>query len=128
MDDLKNIDAKYFDFPRRKSKLNITLDSVKAPKPVEPDVNVNLIDKLRLKLKNTLNLKEEQSMWEDLKNYIVGFLVRWIMKIGGGFLLAHGISQNSVKEIVGAVVGILIGLIISLFQHNKALNDFKAGS
>jgi len=63
-------------------------------------------------------------MWSDIKNYIVGFLVRWIMKIGGGFLLAHGISQNSVNEIVGAIVGILFGLIISLFQHKKAVDEY----
>jgi len=62
-------------------------------------------------------------MWEDIKNYIVGFIVRWIMKIGGGYLLAHGISQNSVEEIAGAVVGILIGLIISMFQHKKAVSE-----
>lgn len=63
-------------------------------------------------------------MWDDLKNYIVGFIVRWLMKIGGGFFLAHGISQNSIEEIVGAVIGILIGLFISLFQHKKAVDEY----
>jgi hypothetical protein len=47
---------------------------------------------------------------------------RWILKIGGGFLLSVGVSESSLAEIVGAVVSIGLGLIISLFQQKKAIN------
>ena len=57
-----------------------------------------------------------------IKDYIVSFLVRWVLKIGGGFLLAHGISQGSTTEVVTAIASALIGIVISLVNHNSAIN------
>ena len=59
--------------------------------------------------------------WDTLKNFFGGMVVRWVLKIGGGFLLNLGISEKSVAEVVGAGVAILVGLLISLFQHKKAI-------
>jgi ABC-type antimicrobial peptide transport system permease subunit len=58
---------------------------------------------------------------ETVKSFIVGFIFRWVLKIGGGFFLALGMSEGKIEEIIGAIVSIIIGLIVSLFQHNKAL-------
>ena len=57
----------------------------------------------------------------SLKGFIVPFLVRWVLKIGGTYLATIGISDGSVEEIVGGIVAVLIGLIISLFNHKKAV-------
>jgi hypothetical protein len=59
---------------------------------------------------------------DDLKEFITGFIVRWLLKIGGGFFLAMGISADSVTIIVSSIVSILAGLLISLLQHEKAIN------
>lgn len=58
----------------------------------------------------------------ELKEFITGFIVRWLLKVGGGFLLAMGISNDSVTIMVSSVVSIVVGLLISLLQHSKALN------
>lgn len=59
---------------------------------------------------------------DELKEFITGFIVRWLLKIGGGFFLATGISNDSISLIVSSLVSIAVGLLISLLQHNKALN------
>jgi hypothetical protein len=59
----------------------------------------------------------------EIKNYITGFIVRWLLKIGGGFFLSIGIDNNSVTLIVSSIVSIVLGLLISLVQHTKALNS-----
>jgi len=72
------------------------------------------------------NKQEGNAMLDTLKNFITGFVTRWILKIGGGFLLSVGVNEGSVTEIVTAVVAIVIGLAISLFQQKKALEtDLK---
>jgi hypothetical protein len=58
----------------------------------------------------------------EIKSYISGFMVRWLLKIGGGFFLSIGIDDNSLTLIVSSIVSIILGLIISLVQHTKALN------
>lgn len=59
----------------------------------------------------------------EIKQFLAGFIFRWVMKIAGGYLLSVGISEGSILEIVTAVVTILIGLVISLFQHKKAIEQ-----
>jgi len=65
----------------------------------------------------------ELNRMENIKGFLTGLLVRWILKIGGGFLLSVGISEGSLTEVVAAVLSIIIGLAISLFQHNKAIEQ-----
>jgi hypothetical protein len=57
-----------------------------------------------------------------IKNFLTGLIVRWVLKIGCGFLLSVGIQSGTVTEIVGAIVAIVVGLAISLFQQKKAVN------
>jgi hypothetical protein len=71
--------------------------------------------------------KDEQSMndssiLESVKGFVTGILGRWILKIGGGFLLSVGISSDSTLQIVGAIVSIVAGIVISLFQQKQAIN------
>jgi hypothetical protein len=58
---------------------------------------------------------------DQIKQFIVGFIVRWILKIGGAWLATIGIQQGTIEEIVGGLIAIIIGIIISLFQTKKAL-------
>jgi hypothetical protein len=58
-------------------------------------------------------------MYQTVKSYVIGFLVRWVLKIGGGALISIGITEGSIVEIVTAVVMLIIGVIISLIQHKK---------
>ena len=64
--------------------------------------------------------------FEDLKPFIVGFLTRWVLKIGGGYFLSVGVSESSVEKIVGSVVAIIVGLIISLKNQKKAIETVSA--
>lgn len=53
---------------------------------------------------------------------IVLIVVRWILKVGAGWLAAVGISTGAAEEVLVAVIMFLVGIIISLFQRkqNKA--------
>ncbi len=108
-------------------KLKLDLPEHKIPKeliPVQvptkplPDTSVNIF--YRIKYFFHIKIQEsDQKMWDTLKTYLVGMILRWIAKIGGGILLTIGISQNSWEEIVTAILSILIGIITSLVQHKK---------
>ena len=63
----------------------------------------------------------DSSFLETVKGFLSGMLVRWLLKIGGGFLLSVGLTEGSVTEIAGAVVAIVVGLVISLLQQKKAV-------
>jgi len=58
----------------------------------------------------------------DIKKFLTGILVRWILKLGGAWLLTIGVGTDTVEEIIGGILAILIGMIISLFQTKKAIN------
>jgi hypothetical protein len=58
-------------------------------------------------------------MYQTVKSYVIGFLVRWVLKIGGGALISIGITEGSIVEIVTAAVMLIVGVIISLIQHKK---------
>lgn len=62
----------------------------------------------------------------DVKKFIVGGIVRWLLKIGGGALLGLGITEGSLIEIVGAIVAFVTGIIISWFNSKKLLNTDPA--
>lgn len=59
---------------------------------------------------------------EDIKSFLVPFLVRFLLKVGGGALLTLGVSEGSVTEIATAVVTLVLGFILSKFHYNKVLN------
>ena len=58
----------------------------------------------------------------ELKEFLSGFIVRWLLKVGGGFFLAMGVTNDSINTIVSSIVSIAAGLLISLKQHSKAVN------
>jgi hypothetical protein len=59
--------------------------------------------------------------WETLKGFIVPFLVRWILKIGAGFILSLGISTGSATEVITAIVMAVVGIVMSLVNHKTAI-------
>lgn len=63
----------------------------------------------------------DTSFIETIKGFLSGMLVRWLLKIGGGFILSVGITEGSVAQIASAVVAIVVGLLISLIQQKKAV-------
>ena len=89
------------------------------------DTSLNIFEWIKAKIYTTKK-EAETKMIDTLKNFIVGFVTRWILKIGGGFLLSVGLASGKVEEIVGAIVSIVVCLLISLFQQKKALEtDLK---
>jgi|GEM_PF-3201254 len=81
--------------------------------------------------KNIISNKNgDVTMLDTIQNFIVGMIFRWIMKIGGTFLVSAGFSSadltQKLTEIIGGFVAIGIGIVVSLFQHKKALEtDLK---
>lgn len=63
----------------------------------------------------------DSSFLETIKGFLSGMLVRWLLKIGGGFLLSVGLTEGSVGQIASAIVAIVVGLVISLIQQKKAV-------
>ena len=59
---------------------------------------------------------------ENIKDYIVGILLRWVLKIGGTWLASIGVSEGDIASIIGGIVAVIVGVIISLFQQKKAVN------
>lgn len=57
--------------------------------------------------------------WNILKPQIIGVITRWVLKIGGGFLLSLGITEGSIEEIVASAVMLIVGVIISAVQTKK---------
>ena len=64
--------------------------------------------------------------WEDLKGFIVPWLVRFILKAGAGVLLALGLNDAdgtaATIKIATAVVSAVVGFVLSKVNFNKALN------
>jgi len=58
----------------------------------------------------------------DIKKFLTGILVRWILKIGGAWLATIGIGSGTVEEIIGGILAILLGMVISIFQTKKAID------
>lgn len=57
---------------------------------------------------------------ESLKGYLTGMLGRWLLKIGGGVLLALGYEANEWEVITAGIASIVVGAIISIAQHKLA--------
>jgi len=58
---------------------------------------------------------------DALKNFVAGFLVRWLMKVGGTYFITMGIQEANVTEWVGGALAFVVGIAISIYQHKKAL-------
>lgn len=101
-------------------KMKIELKKVKVPAKPVPNTKVNFIDKTKFKIYQEKEEKKKE-MWETIKSYLTGMILRWIAKIGGGILLTIGISQNSWEEIITAIISIIAGVVTSIVQHKKAL-------
>lgn len=57
-----------------------------------------------------------KTMFQSLENFIVPFLVRNILKIGGTFLAYAGWSESDVTFIVAGIVAMIFGFIMSLIR------------
>jgi len=63
---------------------------------------------------------------DNLKGFLTGMIVRWLLKMIGGYLVING-SVNTqsltseLTQIVGGLVTIALGVVISLIQHKQAL-------
>jgi len=106
-------------------------DDIK-PKPPEPQPLKITLDtsELQEKIKpyNPLLsiIKGVIPMWQSIKNFIVAKIVQWILKFGAGVLVALGISNSTVEEIVAGLVSLIAGIIYSLITHKKiAFTDPK---
>ena len=59
---------------------------------------------------------------DELKNFITGFLFRWVLKIGGTYFATIGIENGTIEQIVGGLIAIIFGIVVSLLQTKKALD------
>ena len=59
---------------------------------------------------------------ENIKGFIVGIVVRWLMKAVGGYLVIAGVTESQLTEAIGGVLVFVVGAAVSIYQHNKALN------
>lgn len=60
-------------------------------------------------------------LWNSSKGFVIGFVVRWLLVIGGTVFANAGISEDKLTELVGGVLAILVSIVISLLQHKKAV-------
>ena len=58
----------------------------------------------------------------EIKEFLTGIIVRWILKIGGVWLISIGVDEVTIWGVIGGVVAILIGMIMTLFQTKKAVD------
>jgi len=123
MTEFDNIKPKGFEILKNNFKKQ--LKEVKINKKQNLNTELNFIDKIRAKLYVT-KIEGEKKMFDAIKKFIVEKIFQWIMKIGGTWILAAGVSENSVYEIIAGIVSILISMIWSLLQTGKiALTDPK---
>jgi hypothetical protein len=59
---------------------------------------------------------------DEVRNFIVGFLLRWALKIGGTYFATIGIESGTIEQIIGGLASIVLGILVSLFQTKKALD------
>lgn len=93
--------------PPEPQPLKITLDKAELQKKVKPfNIFYQLIEGVK-------------PMWQTIKNYLVAKIVQWILKFGAGILVALGISNSTLEEIVAGVISLIAGIIYSLITHKK---------
>lgn len=52
-----------------------------------------------------------KSLFQTLQNFIVPFLVRNILKIGGSFIVYAGWTENDVTYIIAGLVAMILGAV-----------------
>ena len=62
-------------------------------------------------------------LFETLKGFVTGILVRWVLKLAGGWLIGLGFTEGNITEWVSGVVVFLFGILISLLQQKKAVEQ-----
>ena len=66
--------------------------------------------------------------WDDLKHYLTGMIVQWILKVSAGVIGTCGITQDSWTLIVTAVVVFALGALLNVLHIQKALMQQPPGS
>ncbi|MBX2977605.1 MAG: hypothetical protein KF721_15875 [Ignavibacteriaceae bacterium] len=96
----------------------------KIEKPI-PITELSFIEFIKAKYYHA-KTEGEIKMWNTIKDFLVGKIVQWILKVGAGVLISLGISNQSVEEIIAAIVSLVLGIVYSLLTHKKiALTDPK---
>lgn len=62
-------------------------------------------------------------IFNAVKGFITGFIVRWLMMIGGVLFAQAGISEAQITEAVSGLLMILVSIGITLWQHRKAVSQ-----
>jgi len=63
------------------------------------------------------------AIWRAVQGFIVGFIVRWLLVIGGTIFADAGVTEEDIYKIVGGVLAVVVSLVISLLQHKKAVEQ-----
>ena len=58
----------------------------------------------------------------DIKEFLTGIIVRWVLKLGGVWLISIGVDEATIWGVIGGIIAILIGMIMTLFQTKKAVD------
>lgn len=58
-------------------------------------------------------------LWNILKPQLTGVIVRWMLKIGGGYILSLGITADSLETIATSIVMLIVGVVITVTQTKK---------
>lgn len=61
-------------------------------------------------------------IWSAIKGFVIGFVVRWLLMIGGALFAEAGVTEGDVTTAVGGVISIVVSIVITLIQHKKAVN------
>ena len=66
------------------------------------------------------------AIWNAVKGFIIGFVVRWLLVIGGTIFADAGVTEDDLVKMIGGILAIIVSLAISLLQHKKAVDQEPA--
>ncbi|MEM3373350.1 MAG: hypothetical protein QXF76_04005 [Candidatus Anstonellales archaeon] len=119
-----DIEQKGFDKLKKDLSKKVLKEIDNINKPV-PDTKLNFFENIKAQL-YIKKMEAKLKMFEAIKKILLQKIVQWIMKIGGTWIVAVGVSQNSIEEIVGGALAVVFSAIWSLIQTGKiALTDPK---
>jgi len=120
----EDIEPKGFDKLKKDLSKKVLKEIDNINKPV-PDTKLNFFENIKAQL-YIKKMEAKLKMFEAIKKILLQKIVQWIMKIGGTWIVAVGVSQNSIEEIVGGALAVVFSAIWSLIQTGKiALTDPK---